>query len=436
MFKKLFVDTIYHDVPDKLDKEFLQREVVAGITTFLTMSYILMVHPHIMKAAGADLYAMTTAVALGGGLATLAMSLFARLPYALAPGMGTNAFFAFTLVASGMMSFEVGMGLVFWAGVAFLLMTVFGLREYVANSIPLSLKYAIGASIGLFIAMLGFKSGHLIQYTKMGSGMTHFTAEPLLTVLGLVFITALKFFKIRGEMIITIILLTLIGIPLGLSHYQGAIFSAPPSIEPIFMRLDFTSVLQVAYIPIIITFFFGDFFSTLGTLLGVSAKAGYLDKSGNLPRINRPFTVDALATICGSFLGLTTVTTYVESSAGVESGGRTPLTSLVVAILFLLSMFIVPLIAMVPAVATAPVLIYIGISLATLLKHIDMDKLEESLPAFITLTFTVFTSSMANGITFGILSHILIYLMIGKGKEISSALYIVSIPLIYYITKI
>ncbi|MFD2017615.1 NCS2 family permease [Vibrio olivae] len=303
----------------------------------MAMAYILIVHPSFMRVAGMDVAAVTVAVALFSALGCFAMGYFTNLPFAIAPAMGGNAFFAFTLVAQGVVNWQTAMGMVFISGIAFIILTFLGLRELVVRMMPTNIKIAIGAAVGLFIAQLGFKSGGLMMIgdgsISLGS-MSDNTA--LLTMLGLALSFGFAARKFNSGLLLSIAIVTIVGIPLGMTKLPEQLVSIPPTLAPITFQLDILDALQFGYISFIFTFFVGDFFSTLGTLLGVSEKAGFLDKEGNLPNIHRPFWVDSLATTIGSLFGLTTLTTYIESAAGVEAGGRTGLTAIATGLCFLL----------------------------------------------------------------------------------------------------
>lgn len=426
---------------EKLDRRFqftrqgsaLKIEMMAGVTTFMAMAYILIVHPSFMRAAGMDVAAVTVAVALFSALGCFAMGYFTNLPFAIGPAMGGNAFFAFTLVAQGVVNWQTGMGMVFISGVAFIILTLLGLRELVVKMMPTNIKIAIGAAVGLFIAQLGFKSGGLMVIgdgsIKLGS--MHDTTV-MLTLLGLALAFGFAARKLNGGLLLAMVIVSVIGIPLGMTKVPDHLISMPPSLAPISFELDIWAALQFGYISFIFTFFVGDFFSTLGTLLGVSEKAGFLDKDGNLPNIHRPFWVDSLATMVGSLFGLTTLTTYIESAAGVEAGGRTGLTSIATGICFLLCIFLTPLIIMIPAFATAPVLILLGLSMLTCVKRLEFDDPTEALPAFATIVFCAYTSSISNGISMGILSYIAIKLLAGRYRDIHPGLYVLAVPLLYF----
>lgn len=408
-------------------------EITAGITTFMTMAYILIVQPMFMSAAGMETGAVTIVTAILSAVFSIIMGLYTNRPFAMAPAMGGNAFLAYTLVAGGMVTWEVGMGMVFLSGIGFLLLTIFGLREVIVAAIPRNLKFAIGVSVGFFIAMVGFKNGNIMSISNgtiaMGS-----LANPntILSLIGLVITIALVLNKIRGGVLIGILTTTLIGIPMGVTQIPTSFFSMPPSIMPIAFKLDIMGALNLAFLPLIFTFFVGDFFSTLGTLLGVSAKANLLDEDGNLPEIDKPFLVDSIATIFGAILGSTTITTFLESAAGVEEGGRTGLTAITTGICFLLTIFITPIVYIIPSAATAPALIFIGILMMTSMKYIDMDEMTEFVPAVITIMFTVFTDNMATGMSAGILSHVIVKILTGRFRELNKPILVLTLPLIGY----
>ncbi|MDB2087235.1 NCS2 family permease [Clostridium paraputrificum] len=406
--------------------------MTAGIVTFMTMAYILVVQPSFMGAAGMDVGAVTVVTAILSAIFSLFMGLYANLPFALAPAMGSNAFFAFTLVAGGVVSWQTGLGMVFISGVVFLLLSVLGLREVIVKLIPKNVKLAIGAAVGFYIVSLGFKNGGIMQIDGSISMGDIKTPAVLLTIIGLCLLVFLMSRKVKGAVFIGIIATTIIGIPMGITQVPEALISMPPSIEPIFMKLDIMGALKWSFFPLIFTFFVGDFFSTLGTLIGVSAKADLLDEEGNLPNIEKPFLVDSIATIVGALFGSTVVTTYIESASGVEEGGRTGLTAVSTAVCFALAIFITPIVGMIPNQATAPALIIIGLMMLSGLKDIDFSDFTESFPAFATIAFTIFTNSISNGISMGIIAYMFTKVMAGKYKELNWGIYILSIPLILY----
>lgn len=408
-------------------------EITAGITTFMTMAYILVLQPMFMGAAGMDVGAVTVVTAILSAIFSIFMGIYTNLPFALAPAMGSNAFFAYTLVAGGIVNWETGLGMVFISGVVFILLTVLGLREVIVNLIPKNIKYAIGVAVGFYIVLLGFKNGGLMSLEGGSIAMGDVKSPGiLLTIIGLVIVVFLQARKVKGGVLVAIILTTIIGIPMGITNVPESLVKMPPSIEPIAFKLDIMAALKWSFFPLMFTFFVGDFFSTLGTLLGVSAKANLLDEEGNLPNINKPFLVDAIATVVGALFGSTVVTTYIESAAGVEEGGRTGFTAVVAGICFALTMFITPIAGMIPSEATAPALILIGLLMITGVKNIEFNDFTEAFPAFATIVFTAFTSSISNGISIGIISYMVTKVMAGRFKDLNWGIYILSIPLIAY----
>ncbi|EEH99147.2 MULTISPECIES: NCS2 family permease [Clostridium] len=408
-------------------------EITAGITTFMTMAYILVLQPMFMGAAGMDVGAVTVVTAILSAIFSIFMGIYTNLPFALAPAMGSNAFFAYTLVAGGIVNWETGLGMVFISGVVFILLTVLGLREVIVNLIPKNIKYAIGVAVGFYIVLLGFKNGGLMSLEGGSIAMGDVKSPGvLLTIIGLVIVVFLQARKVKGGVLVAIILTTIIGIPMGITNVPESLVTMPPSIEPIAFKLDIMAALKWSFFPLMFTFFVGDFFSTLGTLLGVSAKANLLDEEGNLPNINKPFLVDAIATVVGALFGSTVVTTYIESAAGVEEGGRTGFTAVVAGICFALTMFITPIAGMIPSEATAPALILIGLLMITGVKNIEFNDFTEAFPAFATIVFTAFTSSISNGISIGIISYMVTKVMAGRFKDLNWGIYILSIPLIAY----
>lgn len=414
-------------------KTDVKTEIAAGITTFMTMAYILIVQPTFMSAAGMDIGAVTVVTALLSAVFSILMGLYTNLPFVIAPAMGSNAFFAYTLVAGGIVSWQTALGMVFISGVLFILLTVLGLREVIVSLIPKNVKHAISVAIGFYIVSLGFSNGGLMVINGSMIEMGDVTNPAvLLTIIGLVILIFLNSRKIKGGILIGIIATTIIGIPLGITHIPNSLVSMPPSINSIAFKLDIMDALKWSFFPLMFSFFVGDFFSTLGTLIGVSAKADLLDENGDLPNINKPFFIDALATTVGALFGSTTLTTFIESAAGVEEGGRTGLTAITAGMCFALTMFLTPIATMIPNQATAPALIMIGLLMITSIKDIELYDFTESFPAFATIVFMIFTSNIANGISIGIISYALTKLLSGKYKEIHWGTYILCIPLIAY----
>ncbi|AAK80764.1 AGZA family xanthine/uracil permease-like MFS transporter [Clostridium acetobutylicum] len=411
----------------------VKTEIIAGLTTFMTMSYILMVQPSLMKSAGMNAGAVVVVTALLSAVCTLLMSFYTNLPFALAPAMGSNAFFAITLVKGGVVTWQEGLGMIFLSGVIFLLLTVLGLREVIVKIIPKNIKLSIGVAIGFYIVLIGFGDGNIMSIVdgsiKMGSLKSPAT---LLSLIGLAITIAFMANKIKGAALWSILITTLIGIPMGITKVPASLISMPPSIAPIAFKLNILSVLKLSFFPIIFTFFIGDFFSALGTILGVSSKAGLLDKDGNLENIQRPFLVDSISAILASLFGSTLITAYIESAAGVEEGGRTGLTGVITALCFLLTLFLTPIATMIPSSATAPVLIAIGLSMISGIKDIDFSDFTEAFPAFATIVFTAFTSSISNGISIGIIAYAFGKLVCGKVKELHWGIYVLCIPLVLY----
>src|SRR5699024_10723817 len=405
------------------------------MTIFMTMLYVFVVVPGILEEAGLPRGPITVAIILISGLTTIVMGLYSNRPFALAPGLGSVAFLSITLVVTEGLPWETGMGMVFISGVLFVLFTIFGLRELVVKLMPPAIKLSIGAGVGLFIALIGFRNGKLVVASESSNSLVLGdigSKEAILTVIGFVIMSVLLARNVRGHLLIGIVITTLIGIPMGLTELPQSIFSMPESIKPITMKLDIIGALKWEYFPFILAFFVPDFFSSLGTMLGVGEKGNMLDKNGNLPDIDKPFLVDAGGTTIGSFFSLPVMTTYVESSAGVEAGGRTGLTAVTTGILFLLTLFITPLIVIIPTEATAPALILVGVMMLSAVKNIDFSDSTESLPAFITIVFTIFTFNFGNGIAAGIITFVLVKALSGRYKEIHPGLYIVVIPLILY----
>lgn len=413
------------------NKSTLKIEVIAGITTFMTMVYILAVNPSILSATGMDKDAVFTATALSAIVGTLVMALYAKLPFALAPGMGLNAFFAFTVVLGMGYSWEFALTAVFLEGIIFILLTAFNIRELIVNSIPLNLKHAVSVGIGLFIAFIGLKGTGLIidnPATLVSLGDMK-NPEVLVGVVGVLVIGALLTKNVKGAILLGILASTVVGLIVGVTTVPEnfSIVSLPPSIEPIFFKFDFSQVFSLDMLIVLFTFLFVDMFDTVGTLVGVSSKAEMLDKDGNVPRVKQALFADAIGTTVGAALGTSTVTTYVESAAGVAEGGKTGMTSFTVALMFGLALFFAPLFMIIPAAATAPALIIVGLFMISPIMKINLDDFTESIPAFFTIIMMPLTYSIAEGIVFGMLSFVLLKLLTGRIKEIKPIMYIIAI---------
>lgn len=405
-----------------------RTEIIAGITTFLTMAYILAVNPNILSVTGMDKEALFTTTALASIIATLLMAFWAKLPFALAPGMGLNAFFAFTVVLGMGYSWQFALTAVLIEGVIFILLTLFNVREAIVNIIPKSMRLAISAGIGLFVAFIGLQNADIVikdETTFIGLGDITF-GSALLGMIGLIITSVLVVKKVKGDLLIGIILTTLIGIPMGLTQINGFV-NLPPSIEPIFFKFEFDHIFTFDMLIVVFTFLFMDIFDTLGTLVGVSTKAKILDKDGNVPRIKQAFMADAIGTTAGAMLGTSTVTTYVESAAGVTAGGKTGMTAFVTAICFAVALFFSPVFLAIPAAATAPALILVGLYMLEPIKQIDFSDLSEVIPAFICIIAMPFAYSIAEGISLGVLSYVFINFISGNFKKITIGMYILAV---------
>ena len=413
------------------NKSTLKTEIVAGITTFMTMVYILAVNPSILSAAGMDKDAVFTATALSAVIATLVMALVAKLPFALAPGMGLNAFFAFTVVLGMGYTWEFALTAVFLEGIIFIILTAFNIRELIVNSIPLNLKHAVSVGIGLFIAFIGLKGTGLIvdnPATLVSLGNMKNPAV-LVGLAGVLVIGVLLTKKIKGAILIGILVSTVIGLFVGVTIIPEnfSVVSLPPSIEPIFFKFDFSQIFTIDMLIVLFTFLFVDMFDTVGTLVGVSSKSGMLDKDGNVPRVKQALFADSIGTFVGAILGTSTVTTYVESAAGVAEGGKTGMTALTVAGMFALALFFAPLFMIIPAAATAPALIIVGLFMISPILKIDLTDFTEAIPAFFTIIMMPLTYSIAEGIVFGMLSFVLLKLLTGRYKELKPIMVIIAV---------
>jgi AGZA family xanthine/uracil permease-like MFS transporter len=408
----------------------IRTEIVAGITTFMTMAYILAVNPSILSATGMDANALFTATALSALFGTLVMALWARLPFALAPGMGLNAFFAFTVVLAMGHSWQFALTAVFLEGIIFILMSFFNIREVIVNSIPLNLKYAISAGIGLFIAFIGLQNAGIIvdnSATLISLGNIG-NSGALIALAGLIITGVLLALKVKGALLIGIFASTIIGIPFGVTQLPDSSWiSLPPSISPIFMKIQFSEIFSTDMLVVVITFLFVDIFDTVGTLVGVTSKAGMLEKDGKVPRAKQALMADAIGTTFGAVMGTSTVTTYVESASGVAEGGRTGLTALSTAGMFALALFLAPIFLMVPGAATAPALILVGSFMAASIVKINFEDYTESIPAFLAVIMMPLAYSIAEGIVFGMLSYVILKLLTGRTKEISVVMYILAV---------
>lgn len=416
----------------KENKTDVRTEILAGITTFMTMVYILAVNPGMLSETGMDFGGVFTATALSAGVATLIMALYAKYPFALAPGMGLNAFFTYSVCIGMKQSWQFALTAVLVEGIIFILLSLLKVREAIFDLIPLLLKKAVSAGIGLFIALVGLKNAGIIvanEGTTIGLGDLTANAS-IVALLGLIVIAILYARNVKGALLIGIIIATIIGIPLGVTTLPEGfkIFSLPPSLKDVaFKFVPFSEIMTKDFWIIVVTFLFVDIFDTVGTLAGVASKSGMLDKEGKLPRVSKALTADAVGTIFGACMGTSTVTTFVESSAGVAAGGRTGLTSVTTGIMFILALFIAPLFAIIPAAATAPVLVVVGVFMMSAVMEINWHDLTEAVPAFLTIAMMPFAYSIAEGIVFGIVSYTLIKTFTGKAKDVSALMWVLSV---------
>lgn len=400
-----------------------KKEIIAGITTFLTMSYIIAVNPNILGQTGMDKGALVTATCLSAAFTTILMGIFANLPFALASGMGLNAYFAYSVVLGKGISWEIALTAVFVEGIIFILMSLCKIREWVVNAIPLNMKYAVTAGIGLFIAFIGFTgSGLVVKSDSTYLALGHFALPTvLITCIGIVIIAVFDKKRVKGSMLIGIVVSTLlawgyalinpsVAAELGI-YLPSGVFKFE-SISPVAGKVDFSYLLNpsniMVFATVVFTFLFVDFFDSVGTLVGVSSRAGLLDKDGNVPNAGRALLTDAVGTTVGACLGVSAITVYVESSTGVEEGGRTGWTAIVVGVLFLIAMFFSPIFISIPSCATAPALIYVGYLMLGSVKNIDFNEITEGLPAFLTIALMPLTYSIGDGLTIGVLSYVFI----------------------------
>ncbi|NMA92975.1 MAG: NCS2 family permease [Firmicutes bacterium] len=407
----------------------VRTEIIAGITTFMTMAYIIIVNPNILEGAGMDFGAVLTATCLAAGLTTILMALYANYPFGLAPGMGLNAFFAVVVVSMGY-SWQVALTAIFVEGIIFILLSFLKVREAIMDSIPMNLKYAVSVGIGLFIAFIGFANAGIVEaggaILQLGD-MTSPTA--ILVVIGLIITGVLLHKKVKGALFIGILLSTVIGIFMRVAELPTSIVQLPLSMKPTFLAaftIDWDTLLSLDFLVIVFTFLFVDIFDTVGTVIGVASKAKMLDEKGQLPRANRVLLTDAIGTVMGSLFGTSTVTTYVESASGVAEGGRTGLTALTTGVLFLLALFFSPIFLIIPSAATAPALILVGLFMMEPIFKIDLKDYTEAIPAFLTILMMPIAYSIAEGIVFGMLSYTLLKLFTGRVKEIPIIMYVLS----------
>jgi AGZA family xanthine/uracil permease-like MFS transporter len=411
----------------KQNQTSLKQEAIAGLTTFMTMAYIIFVNPMMLADAGMDHGAVFVATCLAAAVGCLVMGLMANYPIALAPGMGLNAFFTYTVVGEMGYSWETALGAVFLSGICFLILSLMRIREWIVNSIPMSLRLGIAAGIGLFLALIGLKSaGIVVANPATLVTLGDITAFPaVMAVLGFFLIIAMVQRGMKSAVILSILIVTGLGLIFGDVSYNG-IVSMPPSIAPTFMKMDLSQVFEVTMLSVVFAFLFVDLFDTSGTLVAVAQRGGFLDEKGRLPRLNRALTADSLATIAGAALGTSTTTSYIESTAGVSAGGRTGLTAVVVGLLFIAALFLSPLAGTIPAYATAGTLFYVAILMMSGLVHVEWEDLTEAAPVVVVCILMPLTFSIATGIAFGIISYAAIKLLTGRFSDLNMGILVLA----------
>lgn len=406
----------------------VKTEVLAGLTTFIALAYIIFVNPNILSEAGIPKEAAIASTIWIAALSTMVMGVFANYPVALAPGMGLNAFFAYYVCGTLGLHWTVALGAVFFSGVLFLILTVSHIRQAIINSVPQNLRVAISVGIGLFIAFIGLKNaGIIVQNDATFVTIGHLTeGSALLGIIGLLITSVLVIKNVPGSLLVGIIATALIGMPMGLTSFHGMV-DVPPSVAPIFCQFEFHNILSIDMVIVVLTFLFIDMFDTMGTLVGVCTKAGMMRPNGTIPGLNKAFMADAVATVTGACLGASTTTTYVESAAGVAQGGRTGLTALSTALCFVVALFFAPLFLAIPSAATAPVLIIVGLFMLSPIKDIDLNDYAESIPAFITIIMMPLTYSISDGILCGVIAYVAINVLCGHWKRLNATLYVLAI---------
>ena len=423
LLKKLFdFDPVQHNV---------RTEILAGVTTFLTMAYILAVNPSIfsnLADQGMDTNAVFTATALAALVGTLLMAFYAKKPFGLAPGMGLNAFFVFTVCLTMGYSWQFALTAILIEGVLFIILTLTNIRSLIVDAIPMSMKKAIGAGIGLFIAFIGLQNAGIVVNSDATLVVLGNCTEgsALLAIIGIVICSIFVVLHVRGGLLYGILITTVIGIPMGITNF-GGVMSAPPSIAPIFCQFEWSQIWSLDMVIVVFTFLFIDMFDTMGTLIGVSGRAGMLDEKGNMPGINKAFMSDAVATVAGACFGTSTTTTYVESASGVSVGGRTGLTAFTTAVCFALSLLFAPLFLSIPSAATAPALILVGLFMIAPLKDLDYYDYSESIPAFFTLILMPLAYSISDGILIGIIFYVIVNLCCAKFKKLTPTMYVLAV---------
>lgn len=410
-------------------------EVIAGLTIFATMGYVLAVIPRMMAETGLPQGAVLTALVLMIFLTTVAMGLYTNRPFVLAPGMGSVAIFSITLVQLQHVSIGIASAIVFLSGVLFILVTLLGVREAIVLVIPRGIKISISAGVGMFLAVIGMRNAKLLAANSQKVALSFGDlTQPAVVLAAMTFVIllVLETRKVRGAALISIVAGTVLGIPLGLTHLPQSIFSVPDGIGPVFMQFDLFGALDVKYLPYLFVFFLPDFFSSFGTAIGIGGKAGFLDENGDLPHIDKVFQVDSIAATIGSFFTIPVLITYLESGAGVEAGGRTGLTGITTACAFLLILAVTPIALMIPAAATAPILIYVGVSMMSGMRNLDYNDICDYFPAFLCIAFTAFTFNIANGISVAFIAYVIMKVAAGRMMELNKGHYLLALLLAYY----
>jgi adenine/guanine/hypoxanthine permease len=407
----------------------VKTEILAGLTTFMTMAYILIVNPDILSKTGMPVTAVFTATALASFIGTLIMALVANYPFGMAPGMGLNAFFTFTICITMKFSWKTALAASFIEGLIFLFLNFFRVRQAIIDSVPQTLKYAISIGIGFFISFIGLQDAGIIvanQATLVGLGKVT-SPTVLLAFLGVVLIAVLYYKNIKGSFIIGMLSVYVLGIIFGVAKLPNGIVSMPPSVSAVFLQFDFKSAMVIGIVPVIITMLFIDIFDSVGTLIGLASKAGYLDEQGNVLNADKVLTADAVGSTIGACLGTSTPVAFIESAAGIAEGGRTGLAGVTISALFLLSLFFSPILTAIPSFATAPVLILLGLLMMEPIAKINFSDFTEGLPVFLTLILTLLTYSITDGLAFGFISYVLIKLLTGKRKDIPKPMYVIAL---------
>lgn len=406
----------------------VKREFIGGLTTFITMAYIIFVNPNVLGEAGMDKGALITVTCVASFIGTILAGLWVNVPFAMAPGMGLNAFFTYTLVMGKGATWEQALGVVFFSGIVFLILTLVGVREKIVDAIPPSLRLAVSTGIGLFITFIGLQGmGLVVDNPATLVSMGPLTTPVILGLVGLITITVLEIKKVKGSLLIGIITSTILGVIFNVVELPSAIISMPPSMAPIAFKLDLAGALQIGFIGAIFSFMFVDLFDSVGTVMACAYEAGMVKEDGRIEKIGRLLEADAIATVAGAVLGTSTTTTYVESASGISSGARTGLASVFTAILFLLALLFTPIIGMVPGFATAPALVVVGVYMFKNVKEIDFSDFEVAVPSFITIVIMPLTYSISTGLSLGFMSYVIVAIAAGDIKKVKPAMWVIAV---------